>query len=159
MKTNTRESTTKHNLSEKLTPRERAFMTKLLACNNQKTAYLFVSPGVVDSTAKSQGSKMVKRIKSKVDWARLLEEYGFDDFTLLYGLKGMLNARTTKFWRDKKIATVVDNATRMRAIELLANLRGKLKLHLELSDEPGRKMYFVLSPDVWPDKDDKDSAL
>ena len=132
MNDNQQESETKGNNLGVLKPREQLFITKYLEGLNAKEAYLFISPNAADSTARVQGSVYLKRIKAKAKWSQLLEENGLDDFALIRSIKEMLNARTTKFYMDTIVCTLKDNATRMKATELLADLRGKRKGQIDL---------------------------
>ncbi len=64
-----------------------------------------------------------------------------------------LNSMVTKFHGAKKLGDFEDNATRMRATELLADLRGKRKTQLNISGEIMHKGYITISPDDWDDDD------
>lgn len=52
---------------------------------------------------------------------------------LLREIRQRLRAKTTHFWQDHAITDRKDNATRMRATELLADLHGKRKAELNVS--------------------------
>ncbi len=71
--------------------------------------------------------------KKKVDWPRLLEAAHLGDERLLREIRQRLRAKTTHFWQDHVVVDCEDNATRMRATELLARLLGKDKAELNVS--------------------------
>lgn len=75
---------------------------------------------------------MLKRILGKIDWPRLLGEAGLGEVRLLREVQARLAAVETKFWQGKSLGEFSDNAVRMRATEVLADLLGKRKAELNL---------------------------
>jgi hypothetical protein len=68
--------------------------------------------------------------KKKVDWPRLLESAGLGEMRLIREIENQLNAKITKYYQDQSLGDHTDNAVRMRATELLADLLGKRKADL-----------------------------
>ncbi len=141
-----------------LTVKERAFFLCYLETFNFTRSYQFVYPRAKKSSAKSNARRLFKRIIEKVDWREILRLYGLDDFRLAREIDNRLKATVVKFHLDKKLGDFADNATRMKATALLAEMFGRRKFQLEFSGEVVHKGYYVHSPDDWPDKDDKDSS-
>lgn len=81
------------------------------------------------------GSRLMKRIKEKCDWEKLLEEAGLGWERIMSKLSELLEAETTKFYFGKAVANITDNSTRMRAVELLADLHGLRKQEVKISGE------------------------
>ncbi len=142
------------NLFGTLTVKERAFFLRYLDDFNATRSYRSIYPRTKKAAAKSSGSRLLKRIIEKVDWREILRLYGLDDFRLAREIDNRLKAKVTKFHGAKNLGDFEDNATRMKATVLLAEIFGRLKLQLELSGEVLHKGYVNVSPDTWPDKDD-----
>ena len=73
--------------------------------------------------------------KKKIDWQGKLEAAGLGEERLLREINRRLKAKVTKYWQGVSLGDHVDNATRQRATELLAELLGKKKLELSLNTE------------------------
>lgn len=59
----------------------------------------------------------------------------------------LLQAKKTEFYRGRPVADCTDNGTRMRAVELLAELLGRKKLDVNLiSDLPRVVMQYPDDP-------------
>jgi len=62
----------------------------------------------------------------------MLESSGLGEERLLLELEKRLNAEITKYYQDVSLGNHTDNAVRMRATELLAELLGKRKAEIDL---------------------------
>lgn len=119
---------TKVNIA-RLTARERRFLFAVIAGKSGAVAYLEIAmkAGLTAEKARAPASRMLARIKTKVDWPRLLEAVDLGELRLFRELERKLKAMTTKFYEDRAIIDVEDNSTQMRAVELLADLLGRRK--------------------------------
>lgn len=110
-----------------LTARERVFLDAYTATGNLRRAYKTISPEASDSSADSAGCRYMRRIKAKLDDDEFLDEAGLGKEALFHGLKRMLKA-TKPAIKDGEITTYyADNAARMQALTLLADLHGMRK--------------------------------
>lgn len=73
----------------------------------------------------------MKRLKEKHDWDQLLSDAGLGYERIFPKLEEMLEAKVTKFYQDEPLGEFTDNATRMRALELLTDLHGRRKQVVE----------------------------
>ncbi len=73
----------------------------------------------------------MKRLKEKHDWDQLLSDAGLGYERIFPKLEEMLEAKITKFYQDESLGEFTDNATRMRALELLTDLHGRRKQIVE----------------------------
>lgn len=73
----------------------------------------------------------MKRLKQKHDWDQLLSDAGLGYERIFPKLEEMLEAKVTKFYQDESLGEFTDNATRMRALELLTDLHGRRKQVVE----------------------------
>jgi len=71
------------------------------------------------------------RIKDNYDWERLLDEAGLGEERIYAKLEELLEATTVKHYKDQELGPYTDNATRMRALELLVDLHGRRKQVVE----------------------------
>ena len=62
----------------------------------------------------------------------MLEAADLGDLRIARELNKMLSAKVTKYYQDKSLGDHTDNAVRMRALELLADLNGKRKTDINL---------------------------
>jgi hypothetical protein len=92
-------------------------------------------------------SNMLRRIKAKVDWPRLMESAGHGEIRLLRELDKRLNQQKT-IVADKQALDVEDGPTRMRATELLADLLGKRKSQLEVFGPGGGPIPVQIIDDI-----------
>ena len=74
----------------------------------------------------------MKRLKAKHDWDQLLSDAGLGYERIFPKLEEMLEAKVTKFYQDQSLGEFTDNATRMRALELLTDLHERRKQTLEV---------------------------
>lgn len=133
--------------SKTLTPRERVFIAEYMR-NGMRIGKAFkVSEGrpEMDShRAVESGSRMLAKIKKKTaDWQRILELTGLDDFTLATEVRKKLRARKSEFYQGAAVATVADNGTQMRAVELLADLLGRRKSTVDVKLEETPKIIIT----------------
>jgi len=77
----------------------------------------------------------MKRLKEKHDWDQLLSDAGLGYERIFPKLEEMLEAKVTKFYQDQPLGDFTDNATRMRALELLADLHKLRKQEVKISGE------------------------
>src|SRR4030042_6274232 len=115
-----------------LTPKEAQFFKAYIRGVSAADAYMRLRPDVTRESARSNGCRMLKRIKSKVDWEAKLDAADLSEVRLLREIHQRLKAETTHFWQNESVADVTDNATRMRATELLAELLGKRQAELTI---------------------------
>jgi hypothetical protein len=101
---------------------------------------------IEDESYRKMGSRMLQRIKSKVDWPRLMESAGLGEMRLLQEIEKRYGAMETHFYQDKVVAECEDNGTRMRATELHADLLGRRKNQLEVSGPGGGPIRVVATP-------------
>jgi len=145
-----------------LSPRERRYIQYRYGPSrlSQVDAYLEAvkrpdgaSP-ITRESATVAASKLDRRLRSNPPlWHDVLAAAGIDDLSLAEDLNWARNAERTEFYQGKPVATVSDNGTRMRAIELIAELLGHRKSAVEIGGMLGLKGYVGVSPDDWPDKD------
>ena len=62
----------------------------------------------------------------------MLESAGLGEVRLVREIEKQLNAVVTRYFKDTSLGEHTDNAVRMRATELLADLLGKRKAELTL---------------------------
>lgn len=141
-----------------LTPRERRYIRYRFGTSQMSQADAYIEavrrPRGTESlpreSAGSLGSAMEKRIRAKgLAWMQVLEAAEIDDLSLAGDLNWARTAMRTEFYQGNAVATVTDNGTRMRAIELTAEILGHRKAAVELSGAVGLKGYTVVSPDDW----------
>jgi 2-phospho-L-lactate guanylyltransferase (CobY/MobA/RfbA family) len=65
----------------------------------------------------------------------LLEAAGLGEERLLREIRKRLDARITKYFKDVSLGEHTDNAVRMRATELLADLLGKRRTDINLHSD------------------------
>jgi hypothetical protein len=73
---------------------------------------------------------------------------GLDDLRLAKDIRMLLRAKKSEFYQGIKVADCTDNSTRMRAVELLAELLGRKKseLNLHVNDDDG--LTLILEKDA-----------
>lgn len=127
-----------------LTPRERKFLYLYLEKSDfsGRVAYEKLTEGkTTGAAAVVGGSRYLKRIREKLPWTEVLNTVDLDDFYLARKVKEMCEAMKTEFYQGEAVTDVTDNSTRMKAIELLARLRGKDKIKLEAELSGGVQVY------------------
>lgn len=141
-----------------LTARERRYLHNRLGTPRMEEteAYLAASQRPDGSypctrdTAHVSACRMEARLRARPAlWQDILSAAGIDDYALAGDLNWARNAMRTEFYQGRAVADVEDNGTRMRAIELIAELLGHRKNALELSGALGLKGYVGVSPDDW----------
>jgi hypothetical protein len=85
--------------------------------------------------------------KKKVDWPALLDQAGLGDDRLVIEINRRLNEVRTVISKHGVVDSP-DGSTRMRATELLAELRGKRKTSLSLSGPGGGPIPVQIIDDV-----------
>ena len=95
--------------------------------------------------------------KKKDCWRDTLAAARLDDIRLASKLNELLDAKKTEFYKGRVAADCTDNATQLRAAELLAELLGRKKLDLNLvTDLP--QVVMQLHPDAKRDCRETDSG-
>jgi len=117
--------------TDRLTTGERRFFFAYLKTGKQIDAYALAFPLKQLKKPEVAACKLMKRIKAKYDWNRLLNEVGLGYERILSKLEELLEAKYTKFYQDQELGDFTDNGTRMRALELLTDLHGLRKQILE----------------------------
>ena len=84
----------------------------------------------------------MRKIKKKYNWELLLTEAGLGVETITSRLLEMLKAKKTEFYKGKSVATCEDNATQMRALELLVELHGLKKREIDIQHEGHVTVYY-----------------
>jgi len=101
-------------------------------------------------SARQQGSRLEQRLRrNPALWSDIMAACELDDYTLAEGINWALKAKRSEFYQGALVAEVEDNGTRMRAIELIAELLGHRKQAVELAGTLGLKGYIGWSPDEW----------
>lgn len=148
-----------------LKPRESKFVGKFIELGGKrgavKEAYQFISPGVKDSTAEVNGSKMMKRIMAKLEDPDYLDEWGLGKPRVLAKLDQLLEAENTQIVKYKtgqysegvKEVTSPDNATQMKAVTLAAEINRMKGADNKNEINVG---VVVLKPDVIEKREIKD---
>lgn len=88
-----------------------------------------------------------------MDWPRLLESAGLGEIRLLREVEKQLTATVTKYYQDQSLGDHTDNAVRMRATELLADLLGKRKAELDVHVDVVEVIPPPKPEDPAPDED------
>lgn len=118
-----------------MTPTERrAWELYLYHGYNQTQAYIETHKAAQealridrDKDYRRQASRYFLNIKNKLSERGLLEAYDLGDDRLFRELNERLESMKTEFYKGKPIAECIDNTTRMRATELLADILGRRK--------------------------------
>lgn len=134
-----------------ITPLEARFFLAYISGKTLTDAYLEVRPNVTRDSAGRGGHLLLKRIKRKASWNDLLNTADLGPTRLLREVDKRLRAETTHFFQDKAVTDVEDNATRMRATELLARLLGKLRTDVDLHTDT-----ISIIPPPMPDEQKSD---
>jgi hypothetical protein len=117
----------------RLSMRERRFLFAVIGGATAAASYLALATKPMDlEHARAPASRMFARIKGKLDWAALLEDAGLGELRILRELEAALNATKRIFFNGQQIAEVPDNAARIDALVLLADLLGRRKTQLDL---------------------------
>ncbi len=144
-----------------LTPKESKFLKCYFDGMTEVDSYLHLDSKVTRPSARVLGCRMLKRIKEKIDWPKLMEEAGLGEARLLQELLRMLRMKKVNFWQGSEIEGDWDDATiQLRATELLADLLGKRKHALDLLGEDGQSIaikYEVIKPEE-EEADDKTTS-
>jgi len=112
-----------------------------------------------EATAHVSASRMEKRLREHPAlWRDILAAADIDDLSLAGDLNWARLATRSEFYQGLSVAVVTDNVTRMRAIELIAELLGHKKAALELSGALGLKGYVGVSPSDWDTPGDPKSG-
>jgi len=121
------------NEADGLTVGQRRFFHAYLRMGTQIGAFELAFPEKFKKLKKPEvaACKMMKRIKENCNWDRLLSESGLGYERIFPKLEEMLEAKVTKFYQDESLGEFTDNATRMRALELLTDLHGRRKQVVE----------------------------
>jgi post-segregation antitoxin (ccd killing protein) len=85
--------------------------------------------------------------KKKLDWPALLEAADLGQTRFAKELNLRYGSEKTEFYQGEEVATVKDNATRMRATELHANVLGITKTSLDVSGTIGVSVAAEMSPE------------
>ncbi len=144
-----------------LTPKEAIFFRCYISGMNEVESYLHLDNKVTRPSARVLGCNMLKRIKEKMDWGKLMNSVGLGEARLLQELNRHLRMKKDIFYLGKVVEGDWDDSTiQLRATELLADLLGKRKHALELlgvDGEPIAIKYEVIKPEE-EEADDKTSS-
>lgn len=122
---------------QKLTAKERIFFYNYLKVGTLAGAFRKAFPSKAATMKKPDlaGHKLMRRIKKKYDWDRLLDEAGLGYERIYAKLEELLEATMIKHYRGQELGPYTDNATRMRALELLVELHGRRRQVVEHQGE------------------------
>lgn len=126
----------------RLSPREAAFLRAYFGGKTETDAYLEVRPAVTRDSANSLGPKLLKRIRKKVDWPKLLEAADLGETRLLRELNKRLSATESLAFEGHVVGHVDDNRTRMEGTKLLAKILGKEKVDVTVTAPPELVIRF-----------------
>jgi len=145
---------------KKLTKNDCDFLRYIAKGMPAKYAYLKIHPDVTPESANTLAYRKRAKLKKKIDWQRLLEASDLGEERLLREIERRLNARITKYFKDISLGEHTDNAVRMRATELLADLLGKRKAELllhhdiiEIKPAPRPEELATDQPGIFPTDD------
>lgn len=122
---------------QRLTVKERRYFYAYLKTGSQTAAFKKAFPVKAQELKKPDlaGHKIMHRIKDKYDWDRLLDEAGLGYERIYAKLEEMLEATMVKHYKGEELGPYTDNATRMRALELLVELHGRRRQVVEHQGE------------------------
>lgn len=101
-------------------------------------AEILVSPKLAGDrpAASRQGSRRLKRLRNTTEWSQLLQAGGLDDLALIAKARELLDAEQVVFDVEGNEHTVVDNRTRLGALQTVGKWKGKEKNIVELPNGP-----------------------
>jgi|TARA_Y100000310_G_scaffold271862_1_gene286566 hypothetical protein len=114
---------------DRLTIRERRFLHAYLREGLSATdAYLLIATKVITTgSARELGSRLLKRIKKKVEWTEMLDAADLGLDRLAGEMNRMLRMQKVVHYQGEEVGTYEDSGTQMRAVDLLADLLGQKK--------------------------------
>jgi hypothetical protein len=113
--------------------KHRAFLDAYMSNGfNQTEAMLQVSPGLKRSSASDEGRRMLREIRTQKTFEEILDEYGLDDYRLVGEMNRLLHLKRPVFYQGVQCGEHEDGQTQAKMVELLAELRGRKKLDVEL---------------------------
>ena len=121
-----------------LKSREILFLRAWLKYGNNRDAYKAISPDAKDSTADANGSRMMRRIRAKLDVEQYFDECNLGLPRFARDLNRQLKAKKTIYYKGVKVADAIDNAARGQALTLLADV-----LKLRKQNETNNKFEVV----------------
>lgn len=86
--------------------------------------------------ASRRGSRRLRRLRESEEWAHLLEAGGLDDLSLIAKARELLEARQTIIDSEGDEHDVVDNRTRLGALQTVGKWKGKEKIDIDLHTGP-----------------------
>lgn len=89
-------------------------------------AYRITFPNATKATAYGQACRYFKRIRDKLSQSQELELFDMGRGRVYKQLLKLLDAKTDIFYKGQKVASVPDNITQFKAVELIAKMNGLL---------------------------------
>ena len=117
---------------KRLSVREARFLLAHIEGASLTDSYLKIAPEMDRDVAATLACRMLRRIRAKIPWEQILSEAGLGEVRLMRKLEELLEATFTKYYQNVSLGDHTDNATRMRATELLAELLGRRKADISL---------------------------
>jgi hypothetical protein len=132
-----------------LTPREQRFLFELASGKSGADAYLALGK-CSRKSARESASRLYRVIRRKAGFHDRLEAFGLGEARLAAEIEKRLNAMTARYYQDQSLGNFEDNATRMRATELLAQMNGALTKDIAAAIERGAAVIpMPLSVEQW----------
>jgi len=133
------------NNKKKLSVKEKKFLKHYIECGNLAQSARFAGmKGKDNHSLSQQGYRLPKRIELQFD--ELMEMKGLTDSRILAGIEALTEATIVKA-KTKDGETIIkeyaDSATRLRAWELLARLKGKLKEKVEMKVDQPQQLVII----------------
>lgn len=120
-----------------LSPRERRYIRNRYGPKRMEQTEAYIeatrradgtTPNSSVNSAKVSACRMDKRLRSRPAlWADIMAAAEIDDYAIVHDLNWARTATKTEFYQGEAIAEVNDNATRVRALELMMELLGRKK--------------------------------
>jgi len=119
--------------------KERLFLKFILEGMTQKDAYRKINPNkeLTDEACDTGGWKYMRRLKRKIPWDKILDEWGLDIKCIADKLRELLNSKTPRFHQDSLLGEWPDNAARGRALELLVDIHKMKSQKIEVTGKDG----------------------
>lgn len=119
--------------------KERLFLKFILEGMTQTEAYRKVSQNkeLTEAGASVGGWKYMQRLKKRIPWDKILDEWGLGIERIADKLRELLDATQPKFHQDALLGEWPDNAARGRALELLVDIHRMKTNKLEVTGKDG----------------------
>jgi len=124
--------------------KERLFLKFILEGMTQTDAYRKLSnKDLSESSCALGGWKYMNRLKKRIPWDKILDEWGLGIEKIAEKLREMLEATQPRFHQDFHLGDWPDNPARGRALELLVDIHRMKTNKLELTGKDGGPMEVL----------------